>query len=240
MEHRCGLSLNQSRVNERLLSTVDLCPALNVWQNSRTMELTYELTQKDFYHSFLAHRGRSAISKWTFRLLVGLIFLLPAFGLVALATGHESKLANVIPLFALAAFWAVFIWGSPWWVARNQFLQQPAAKGSRKMTLDDSGVHWRWEGGQADVQWTNFIRFLESKTVFLLYTSPACFNIVPKRALAPNETESLRGLLKEKLGPTMAANDKRISPRLVVFLTVVGVALILLVMAIRNILGSAH
>jgi hypothetical protein len=103
------------------------------------------------------------------------------------------------------------------------------------MTLNDSGIHWLWKGGQADVEWTNFIRFLESKTLFLLYTSPACFNIVPKRAFAPGETDSFRALLQEKLGVTMAAHHKRISPRVIVFLVVVAVALVLLVVAIRNV-----
>jgi len=103
------------------------------------------------------------------------------------------------------------------------------------MTLDGSSIHWRWKGGQADVEWTNFIRFLESKNLFLLYTSPACFNIVPKRAFAPGETESFRGLLQEKLGVTMAAHHKRISLRVIVFLVVIAAALVLLVMAIRNV-----
>ena len=103
------------------------------------------------------------------------------------------------------------------------------------MRLDGSGIHWRWKGGQADVEWTNFIRFLESNTLFLLYTSPACFNIVPKRAFTPGETESFRGLLQEKLGVTMAAHRKKISPRVIVFLVVVAVALVLLVMAIKNV-----
>jgi hypothetical protein len=199
------------------------------------MELTYDLTQKDFYDSFVAHRERSVVSKWSFRLLFGFVFLFPAIGLLTLATDRQTKFVSVVPLFALAAFWAIFIWGTPWWSARTQFLQQPAAQGSRTMTLNDSGVHWLWKGGQADVEWTNFIRFLESKTLFLLYTSPACFNIVPKRAFAPGETESFRALLQEKLGVTMAAHHKRISPRVIVFLVVVAVALVLLVMAIRNV-----
>jgi len=103
------------------------------------------------------------------------------------------------------------------------------------MKLDDSGIHWAWKGGQADVKWTNFIRFLESNTVFLLYTSPACFNIVPKRAFAPGEIDLFRGLLQDKLGVTMAAHRKAISARVLLFLVVVAVALVLLVMAIRNV-----
>ena len=204
------------------------------------MELTYDLTQKDFYDSLLAHRQRSMVSKWSVRLMLGFVCLLPVIGLVILMTDHQVPLGTVIPLFVLAAFWAILMWGTPWWSARTQFLQQPAAHGSRTMTLDGSGIHWRWKGGQADVEWRNFIRFLECKTVFLLYTSPACFNIVPKRAFVSGETDSFRGLLQEKLGATMAARNKKIGPRLVVFLVAVGVALILLAMAIRNILSSAH
>ena len=103
------------------------------------------------------------------------------------------------------------------------------------MTLDGSGIRWRWKGGQADVEWTNFVRFLESNSLFLLYTSPACFNIVPKRAFAPGETELFRGLLQEKLGATMAAHRKGISPRVIAFLGMTTVALVLLIMVIRNI-----
>ena len=200
------------------------------------MELTYELTQKDFYDSFLAHRKRSVLSKWSFRVLFASIFLLPTIGLLTLATDHQAKVGGVVPLFVLAAFWAVLIWGAPWWSARTQFQQQPAAQGPRTMTLDGSGIHWRWKGGQADVEWTNFIRFLESKTVFLLYTSPACFNIVPKRAFAPSETESFRKLLQDRVATTMAARSKRFSPRVIVFLLVVGVSLALLLITIaRNV-----
>lgn len=164
----------------------------------------------------------------------GFVFLFPAIGLLTFVTNRETKIGTILPLFILAGIWALLIWGAPWFSARSQFLQQPAAKGSRTMTLDGSGVHWRWNGGQADVEWRNFIRFVESKTVFLLYTSPACFNIVPKRAFVAGEAESFRGLLQEKVGLTMADNKRKISPRVIVFLVVVAVAFVLLLMVIRN------
>jgi hypothetical protein len=78
------------------------------------MELTYDLTQKDFYDSFLAHRQRSVVSKWSFRLMLGCVFLLPAIGLVTLATDHQVPLGTIVPLFVLATFWAILIWGTPW------------------------------------------------------------------------------------------------------------------------------
>lgn len=199
------------------------------------MELTYELTQRDFYDSFMAHRRRSSVSKWSYRMLFGLIFLLPAIGLIAVATGPQTKLVSVVPLFALAGFWAIFIWGLPWLSARSQFLHQPAAQGSKTMTLDESGIHWRWKSGQADMEWTNFVAFLESKTLFLLYTSPACFNIVPKRAFAPGQSESFRNLVQGRLGPASATQRKTISPQVLVLLAVVVIALVLLGMVIRNV-----
>ena len=42
--------------------------------------------------------------------------------------------------------WAVLMWGSPWWAARNQFSKQSVAHGPRTMRLDSTGVHWRDEG----------------------------------------------------------------------------------------------
>ena len=85
-----------------------------------------------------------------------------------------------------------------------------------------------WNGQISFASW-------ESNTLFLLYTSPACFNIVPKRAFSSGETESFRGLLHEKLGASMAAHRKRISPQMIVFLVVVAVALLLLVRVIKNV-----
>jgi hypothetical protein len=199
------------------------------------MELTYDLTQRDFYDSFMAHRRRTPALMWSFRLLFGLTFIFPVIGVAVLATDRQAEVVTVAPLFALAAFWAIFIWVIPWWSARSQFWQQPAAQGSKTMTLDGSGIHWRWRNGQAHIEWTNFIRFLESKTVFLLYTSPACFNIVPKRAFAPDQTDSFRSLLEEKLGAASRPRRKKLSPQVLVFLAVIVSALVLLAMAIRNI-----
>jgi YcxB-like protein len=129
------------------------------------------------------------------------------------------------------------MWGSPWWAARNQFLKQPAAQGPRKVLLDLSGVHWRWNGGSADIEWKNFVRFQETKSQFLLYSSPACFNIIPKRAFTPDQIGSFRRLVAENLpfATAPAMHEKTIDPRIWVFLAVVVAATVLLAMAIRNI-----
>ena len=86
-----------------------------------------------------------------------------------------------------------------WWSARRQFLRQPGARGPRTVLFDDIGAHWRWNGGSSDVEWKNYVRSVEGKNHILLYTSPACFNIVPKRALGKEDLVSVLALLKQRI-----------------------------------------
>jgi len=201
------------------------------------VEVTYELTQRDFFDSFIAHRNRSALVKWAYRLIVATVFIFAGAGLIFLTVHpHSQLLSNLIPVFALAVMWGALMWASPWWAARNQFSKQPGAHGSRTILLDSGGVHWRWNGGSADIEWKNFIRFHETKNHFLLYSSPACFNIVPKRVMTLDQVVAFRTLVTENLCLGSASpHDKRISPKTWVFLLVVIVAAVLLVMAIQNI-----
>jgi len=169
-------------------------------QQYRRMEVSYELTQKDFYDSFVAHRNRFPVSKWAFRLVALGMFLLVAISLLGIAARPGLDwITDVGEIVLLAVFWAGILWGRPWWTARRQLSEQPSLRGSRTMIVDAVGFHWRWDGGSADVRWKNFIRGLESKTEILLYTSRACFNIVPKRALTPEQLVEFRNLLMQSL-----------------------------------------
>jgi hypothetical protein len=119
-------------------------------------------------------------------------------------TGHlRGTLSSALtPLFLLLLFWILYLQISVRWFAKTQFTKQPAVQGPRTMTLDDRGVHWRWDGGSTDIDWRNLIRYVESEGEILLYSSPFCFNIIPKRALSPEELRSLRVVLEQKIGKT--------------------------------------
>jgi hypothetical protein len=162
------------------------------------MEISYELTQKDFTESFAAHRHRRSAVNWIRAVafwvtILGLAFLL--FG--AIRTGNTRAL---MPLFILAIFWLLILGGLPLSIsARRQFLKQPGAHGPRTAVFDAAGTHWRWNGGSSDVEWKNYIRSLEGENQILLYTSPACFNILPKRAMTPEQLGDLRSLLNQNI-----------------------------------------
>jgi hypothetical protein len=125
--------------------------------------------------------------------ILGLAFLL--FG--AIRTGNTRTL---MPLFILATLWLLILGGLPLSIsARKQFLKQPGAHGPRTVVFDAAGTHWRWNGGSGDVDWRNYIRYVEGNNQILFYTSPACFNIVPKRALTKEQLDEVRGMLKEHI-----------------------------------------
>jgi hypothetical protein len=161
------------------------------------MEVTYQLTQRDFFDSFVAHRNRSALMKWSMRVSVTLVLVLAGAGLILAATNRRS-LSDFIPLFVLAILWAVVLWACPWWAAR-QFTKRPAVQGPRTVVLDAQGVHSKWNGGTADLEWRNFIRCAESRNQFLLYTSSVSFSILPKRSLTPEQISQLRELLAQNM-----------------------------------------
>jgi hypothetical protein len=164
------------------------------------MQISYELTQKDFTEAYSVHRNSKPWSKWARRVYIWIAGLATAFILFVFLVHPSRQLAQgLIPFFALTAMWIGVLWLLPWWLMRRQFRQQPGAHGPRTLTLDAAGVHWRWSGGSSDIEWKNYIRSAEGKNQVLFYTSPACFNIVPKRALAGEQLNELRSLLSQNI-----------------------------------------
>ena len=169
----------------------------NVWHNPG-VEITYELTEKDFFDSMIAHRNRTASSRWSFRIMLLVALLAAGFGVFLIIKEPDSQLTiNAIVLIAVAVFWGGCKWARPRWAARKQYRQQPSAQGPRTLVLDSTGMHWRWDGGTSDVAWENVIRYLEWRSEFLLYTSPVMFIMVPKRALSSDQVADFRSLLAQ-------------------------------------------
>ncbi len=65
--------------------------------------------------------------------------------------------------------------------------------------FDAEGTHWRWDGGSADIEWKNYIRWVEGKGQILLYRSPATFEMLPTRALLPEQLTELREMLGREI-----------------------------------------
>jgi hypothetical protein len=164
------------------------------------MQFAYELTKKDFTEAYSVHRNRNGLSKWIRRFFVsvlGSVVLLAVFGFFLNPTARAAR--DLMPIFGLIVLWIAIPWIVPLWSMRPQFLKQPGAHGPRTLDLDSVGAHWKWSGGSADVEWRNYIRSVEGRNQIPFYTSPACFNILPKRAIPADQLSNLRDLLKQNV-----------------------------------------
>ena len=162
------------------------------------MQITYTLSQRDFFESIIAIRNRKRWAKLVFRATLPFLVCVVAFA--TLKAPRSQVASTMAPLLVLFLLWAFLLWGSPWWFARTQFLKQPSAQGSRTASFDGDGVKWQWDGGTSIVEWKTYMRWMESKNEILLCSSPIQCGIVPKRALRAEQLSELRTLLTQKIG----------------------------------------
>jgi len=164
------------------------------------MQVAYELMQSDFTESYSVHRNSKKWRKWSrwiFIWIAGLFTAIIVFGFLVKPSVQQAK--GLAPFFVLVLMWVGILWLLPRWMMRRQFLGQPGAHGPRTLSLDATGAHWRWNGGSSDVEWKNYIRWAEGRNQILFYTSPACFNILPKRAIAAEQLNEIRSLLNQNI-----------------------------------------
>jgi YcxB-like protein len=170
------------------------------------MTIEFQFTLDDYRNAFRGHyrKGASAVMRWTLRLclVVGILFLL--VGILFVITGQRAP--NVAtPPFLFGAFWTwMGLGGTYQFSAKRQFAKNPALRQPRRIELSDDGVKTDAGITSSQASWQAYLRYVEAKECFLLYTSPACFSIIPKRVLQPAELDDLRQLLKMNVGKTAA------------------------------------
>jgi hypothetical protein len=164
------------------------------------MQITYTLNQQDFVEAFQAHRNSRPWLKWGMRFVLMLACVaLATATLAAVIMKSSLPMANFLPLSIWGFLCFGVYWGSARWAAYKQFKHQPSAQGPRTLILDDSGMHWKWDGGTADIHWKNYLRWVEGKDQFLLYVSPVVFNVLPKRSLSAGQTTEFRETLQRHI-----------------------------------------
>lgn len=166
------------------------------------MTIEFQFTLDDYRKAFRAHikKGASGFTRWLMRfsLAGGVFFLL--MGILFLLTGQRAPKVMLPPLL-IGAFW---IWigmgGTYWLAAKRQFAKNPSLRQPRRVEINDAGVQIDAGVSSSSQTWQAYVSYVESKDSFLLYTSPACFNIIPKRILQPEQVNELRETLKSNIG----------------------------------------
>jgi hypothetical protein len=188
------------------------------------MRISYRLSERDVLEARGKHGGL-----W--------IKVLPIVGLLLLAASsvtliHDprqfsSGIGAIVGGLFLIFFLRLQVWLS--FRGDNRLRDQFDA------TISDSGIDVSSPKAASKYDWSAFVRYAETKNVFLVYQAPQVFNVFPKRAFTAEEVDAFRNLLDRRLGAASIAYQKKISPRTWVFLIAVAIAAIMVLMAIRNI-----
>ena len=166
------------------------------------MIIEFQFTRDDYCKAFRAHikKGASVVTRWILRLCIpfGALLLL---GAISFVINGQRALDVVLPPLIIGALWIWIGMGWTYWLsARNQYAKNPSLRQPRRVEINGDGV--KIDAGIASSQhsWQAYVRYVEAKDSFLLYTSPTSFNIIPKRVLQPEQVNELRETLKSNIG----------------------------------------
>jgi YcxB-like protein len=161
------------------------------------MTVSYQLTAKDFRDVLFAHRKRNVFIRWLIRLIIAaallVLMMVTIYSLVGRGDArYYNILQNLLPLVFLAVMWIAILFGLPYYSAYRQFNNMPSVKGQITLDISDSGLRLHSQHTDSTVAWPAFVRWLEAKPVFALYTSPCMFLVVPKRAFTDEQLSGFR------------------------------------------------
>jgi hypothetical protein len=191
------------------------------------MRVSYKLTERDVLEAQRKHGGL-----WI-KVLPVIGFLVFAFSSVSLV--HNP---NQFPSFVagiVGGLFLMFLLRLQVWLS---FRRDNRLQDQFEAAISDSGIDVSSSKAESKFDWSAFVRYAETKNLFLVYQAPKVFNVFPKRAFAAEDIDAFRSLLDRRLGAASTAYRKRISPRTWAFLVVVTISAIMGVMAIRNILRT--
>ena len=182
------------------------------------MHISFQLTKDDLQEALGKHGGlgmkvRSAVGFFMVAMTVLFLFL------------KQASWGAIVP----GAIGCLFIC-----LPRLQ-TRQAIKNGGRildpvETTISAVGIESANSVATTNLSWGAFIRDVETKNLFLVYPSRQMLHIYPKRAFAPEEIETFRGMLEEHLGAATKAYRRRLSPTLV-WLIVFTVLTIVFLMA---------
>lgn len=189
----------------------------------RLVQIRYTLSERDLWESQRAQRGWKARTP-------------PLFGALLILSGiytlvqDPSQFGLAIGAILVGVFVGFGSRMAVWYAYRrdkrlhDQFVA----------TFSDAEIEVTSSVASSKFEWRAFTQQLETKRLFLLFQGPGCVNIFPKNCFGADEADGFRKLIKEKIGEGAGMDRKGFRPTTWIFIAVVSVALVLLLITIRN------
>ena len=156
--------------------------------------ITATLEESDYLHAQSVHRKwsmRKAVVVYSLNIVaVGAGWALWGLGAWSIAAGILGGVVGGVVAGSIVSY--IYV---PW-KAKRVFRQQKSLQREFTLSWDADGVRTKSENGAFSSNWSDFLRWKESETLFLLYLSDIQFLMIPKRAFGDKaEIEDFRGHL---------------------------------------------
>jgi hypothetical protein len=160
-----------------------------------TLQTEFELLQEDFKEIVKNHLYLRSARRFLniLRIIVAAVL---GFCAILTAVAGETTWAICFGFVCLVVVGVLIL--APRLAVRS-LQNTPFYKGKVRVQADDSGTRFVYETGDSNTQWSGYIRFLETKNLFILYVSKVMFRPIPKRALSPGQVSELREMLQKKI-----------------------------------------
>jgi hypothetical protein len=162
------------------------------------MSFLCRYTLEDYLEAHRLHRKGRIWRQWD--RVIGYLFLLICTGSAFLIlVGNPRAYRTTLPLLALAVFWALLLFVFPRMRIQYVFKRNPYLNQISTMEVSEEGILNESPNMRSQRNWSMFIRWAENSRMFMVYTAPNQFLLLPKRDFAPGEADQLRELLRRKL-----------------------------------------
>ena len=177
-------------------------PEIDCWRSEglriACMKLHVRITFDDYREANRLHRVGSFWTRWSSRaiLLVGGLFIIA--GLMIFFFAPNETWRGLFPFLGggLMVFSCKLL---PVLTQRHEFGRNSCFQHESSLDISEESIRIDNPSAKSEHQWNSIRRWLENDAMFLLYTSPRLFMMLPKRAFEPVEADEFRKLLLRKL-----------------------------------------
>jgi hypothetical protein len=167
--------------------------------------LEFEYTFNEYVEANRSHFRLRRLVEIAWYFVAPLLLFALAYTIVETVL-YQSEPVSVNQFSGDAFLVAIIFASSPFsfrFMMRRQWKRQPQLHRRVKYEIDPDSVRVTTETSTGEMTWANFIRFVESKNLFLLYPNKIVFHMIPKRAFASaEEMDSFRELATSKIAPS--------------------------------------
>jgi hypothetical protein len=175
-----------------------------------TIEIVYRVNESDY---MAAHELYVANEKWVRRWSrrampwEGASFLILGIALLIFTPDRTGP-----ALISLAGIYFLYCGFALRRYFRKRYRTDQRFKHDLTLQISENGLHFVTPSSETQAKWDAVVRYLESKDIFMLFSAPMIFSIIPKRAFSPGEADTFRDLLDKNLRASQPRSAEKGAP----------------------------